>query len=166
MKNWKEEYNYRRIKDENGVVTSNIIMIDGSSVEVSEEIYETYSQMHRREVYQEKLREENGEVSFEMLTEKNVPVDIYFHEHSPSAEKIILETEDEAERTVLLSRLPEAMVPLTEEERVLINAIYFDGVSIREYARRNGVTLRAIQKRRDTVLKKLKNFFSENIPQG
>ena len=32
MSNWKDEYNYRRIKDENGKVIKNVVIIDGKQI--------------------------------------------------------------------------------------------------------------------------------------
>ena len=77
-----------------------------------------------------------------------------------SAEEIIIAKETEKERDALLDRFPELMARLTDEEHKLIYALYFEGVSIREYARITGVRLFAVQKRRDRILDKLKNFLS------
>ena len=51
MKKWQEKRNYRRIKDEHGHIIKNIITVDGVDVEVSEEVFLSYSQMERRERY-------------------------------------------------------------------------------------------------------------------
>lgn len=47
MKNWKEERNYRRIKNSSGEIIVNIITIDGVDVEVTDEVFLAYSQMNR-----------------------------------------------------------------------------------------------------------------------
>ena len=60
---------------------------------------------------------------------------------------------------LLLRLLPKAMEQLTEAERELIRALYFDNVPVREYARQKGVRLFVIQKRRDRILAKLKKIF-------
>lgn len=166
MKKWQEQYNYRRIKDENGVVVRNLIFIDGKHIEVNEEVYKAYSSMARREVYQEKLLADTSPISLEKLAEKNVPIDLYLTEHTPSVEELLIEKEDEEERAALINKLYDALASLTEQEQALIQAIYFDGISVRECARQNGVTLRAVQKRRDRILTKLKNFFEDTCPQG
>ena len=49
MYNWKDTRNYRRFRDENGNVIANIIYIDGEEVTVSDEVYEAYASMDRRE---------------------------------------------------------------------------------------------------------------------
>ena len=51
MYNWKDTRNYRRFRDENGNVIANIIYVDGEEVAVSDEVYEAYASMDRRERY-------------------------------------------------------------------------------------------------------------------
>ena len=51
MYNWKDTRNYRRFRDENGNVIANIIYVDGEEVAVSDEVYEAYASMERRERY-------------------------------------------------------------------------------------------------------------------
>lgn len=48
MKKWQKNRNYKRIKDKDGNVVANIITVFGQDVEVSDEIFDTYSQMDRR----------------------------------------------------------------------------------------------------------------------
>ena len=57
---------------------------------------------------------------------------------------------------------PEAgpeLAQLSPEEQALIQAIFFDGVPVREYARRLSVQLRTVQYRRDRLLEKLRKKF-------
>ena len=51
MKKWQKNRNYKRIKDKDGNVVENIITVFGQDVEVSDEIFDTYSQMDRRARY-------------------------------------------------------------------------------------------------------------------
>ena len=66
MKKWQESRNYRRVRDENGRVIANIITVDGIDVEVGEEVFLAYSQMERRERYQQL---KYPQVSLELLEE-------------------------------------------------------------------------------------------------
>ena len=50
MKKWQETRNYKRIKDQNGIII-NIITVDGVDVEVNDEVFLAYSQADRRERY-------------------------------------------------------------------------------------------------------------------
>lgn len=157
MKNWQSSRNYRKIRQADGSVKY-IIIVDGITVEVNHEVFTAYSQMDRHERLLDEWCQKIPHVSLEKLTEADVPIDIYTDRHSPSAEDIILEAESEMEHAMLLLRLPEAMAQLTDEERDLISAIYYEGISVREYARITGVRLFAVQKRRDRITEKLKNL--------
>lgn len=160
MKNWKDECNYRRIKDENGVVTANVIMIDGQDIPVSAEVYEAYSQMGRQERYQEQLLQDIPHVSLEKLADACVPIEEYMLEQAPSPEDICISMEDQAEQAALLRLLPKAMEQLTESERELIRELFFEGISLREYCRINGIPTMTQHYRLQQVLKKLKNILS------
>ena len=133
MKNWKENRNYRRIKDESGAVIANIITVDGIDVEVTSEVFLAYSQSDRRERYIAEELEPGKLLSLDKLREDEVPLGELGVEQEPS----------------MLSEL-------NEEEKGLIQALFFEGVSAREYARRLGVYHRTVIYRRDKLLEKLR----------
>ena len=54
--------------------------------------------------------------------------------------------------------LQKALKRLTKEEREFIKALFFDGYSERDYAKKTGVYHNAIHKKKLRILKKLKNF--------
>ena len=55
-------------------------------------------------------------------------------------------------------RLRTAIQKLSPDQQAMIRAIYFDGVSVNDYAARMGVTQSAISHRLQTVKKKLKKL--------
>lgn len=55
-------------------------------------------------------------------------------------------------------RLRAAIQKLDPDQQAMIRAIYFEGVSVNDYAARMGVTQSAISHRLQTVKKKLKKF--------
>lgn len=55
-------------------------------------------------------------------------------------------------------RLRTAIQKLDPDQQAMIRAIYFEGVSVNDYAARMGVTQSAISHRLQTVKKKLKKF--------
>lgn len=57
-------------------------------------------------------------------------------------------------------RLCDAIQKLDPDQQTMIRAIYFDGVSVNDYAARMGVTQSAISHRLQTVKKKLKKLLS------
>lgn len=159
MKKWQESRNYKRLKDEGGNVIANIITVDGVDVEVTEEVFLAYSQEDRRERYQDEQQEEHPQVSLELLTAHDVPIDLYMQRHEISAEDSVLQREEQAELTIHKECLADALCSLNARDQALLQALFFEGLSTRAYAKRLGVTQRAIVKRRDRILRDLKNFF-------
>lgn len=133
MKKWQEERNYRRIYNEAGEVIANIITVDGVDVEVAENVYLAYSQADRRERYVREEMESGKLLSLDKLLEDEVPLEPLGVEMSPSAED-------------------------TAAERQLLQALYFEGIPAREYARQLGVYHRTVLYRRDQLLEKLRRM--------
>lgn len=156
MKNWQESRNYRRIKDKDGNIIANIITVDGVDVEVTEDVFLAYSQADRRERYIAEEVEPGRVLSLERLMEDGVPLAKLGIEQEPSAENIVLEGEDEKELAIQKSRLISALSSLDVAEKQLVQALFFDGIPLREYARCLNVQLRTVQYRRDKLLEKLR----------
>ncbi|GHU83859.1 hypothetical protein FACS1894196_4420 [Clostridia bacterium] len=56
-------------------------------------------------------------------------------------------------------RLRTAIAKLKPKQQSLVQALYFDGIPVKEYAAREGVDHSAITHRMETIVKKLKNIF-------
>ena len=69
----------------------------------------------------------------------------------PGLEALFADSTDE-------ERLRAAIQKLAPDQQAMIRAIYFEGVSVNDYAARMGVTQSAISHRLQTVKKKLKKF--------
>ena len=156
MENWQKSRNYRRVKDESGNVIANIITVDGVDVEVTEEVFLAYSQADRRERYILEECKPGRILSLDKLLEDEVPLEALGIKPERSAESVALERADLLESTKQRSRLARALSELEDEEKQLIQALFFEGTPLREYARRQGVQLRTIQYRRDKLLEKLR----------
>ena len=148
MKNWQKSRNYRRVKDEHGDVVGHIITVDGQDVEVTEEVFLAYSQADRRERYIMEEGPDGQILSLDQSIEDSVPLE----ETVPSTEDLYIEKHNE--QTLLL-----ALLSLNNADRELVFSLFFDDISVREYARQTGVSDMAVRKRRDKILKKLKKFF-------
>lgn len=155
MEYWKEHINYRQ---ENGRY---LITVDGKDMEAEQDICQVYTKMERRERY---LIEREAGICISLDALQNGWEHLIQPEES--AEDAFIVYEEEKKSNVLKQRLMSVLHCLSIEEQELINASYFQGMSIREYTRETGVTLRAIQKRRDRILKKIKNLLSDFINQG
>lgn len=159
MKKWQESRNYRQFKNEAGEIIAYIITVDGVDVEVPEDVYRAYTQADRRERYLLEEQSAGKLLSLEQMAEDGLLPCFVGAEATPSAEEEVLEREHmrdlaEAKQVLLL-----AMLALNDADRELINALFFDGVSTREYAGRIGITQRAVIKRRDRILRDLKKYF-------
>ena len=122
MYNWKDTRNYRRFRDENGNVIANIIYIDGEEVAVSDEVYEAYASMDRRERYLEERDNDDKPLSVDALLEEG-----YSEAALCSAENL----EDMIADKLLVKRLHAVLETLTPADREMIHAVFFDGLSIR-----------------------------------
>ena len=58
----------------------------------------------------------------------------------------------------MLESLQAALMQLTAEDRQLVHAIYFEGMTEREYAKQAGISQPAIHKRLTKVLAKIKKY--------
>ena len=158
---WKKSRNYRRVIDESGNVTP-VITVDGVDVTVTEEVYVAYAQMDRRERY-EAERDFGKLVSLDEMLERHIPVESLYGYCDPDFEDEALER-DEKER--MLRCLAFALEALNEKERLLIRALYYEDVSVREYAKRLEKRLWTAQCRRDKALKKLKGEILKILPKN
>ena len=158
MKKWQKNRNYKRIKDKDGNVVANIITVFGQDVEVSDEIFDTYSQMDRRARYiGEDIPAEN-EISLERTMEDGIHIET-LENAEPSAEEICIEHENAKMREEQAKHLPIALAKLSDDEKRLIDALYFRGLGVREYAREISVPPMKIVRDRNRILDKLKNIF-------
>lgn len=148
MYNWKTERNYKRLRDENGNVIANVIYVDGVEVPVSDEVYEAYASMDRRERYLEEREGNEKPLSFETLLEQG-----YSENALCSTENL----EDIVSNKLLSKKLMTVLENLGMPDQEMIRAVFFDGLSMREYAKRIGVYPRAVVYRMERLLKTLRN---------
>ena len=139
-----------------------IINLDGIKIAVSKNVYEALYQEWRRERYyaydmkhgRTYKDTENGitvyippkEVSLEALSDQGV----FFQDTS--------DVEEEVLNKIMVECLKEALKKLTDEELSLIHALFYEGLSVAETARRKGVSRKTIRKRRGKILAKLKKL--------
>jgi len=128
------------------------ISIAGTKVTVSEEIYREYSSMGRRARYLEERDVARGVVSYnsmdtdEMLGEDMIP--------DFDAKSV----EEAAFDRIMADKLREALELLTDDERELIEAIFYDQMSEREYSVTSGIPRKTISDRKHRILAKLRKL--------
>ena len=137
------------------------IYLDGIKIAVSKDVYEAFYQEWRRERYYAydikhgstyndtendiTIYTPPKEVSLEALSDQG----IFFQDPS--------DVEEEVLNKIMVECLKEALKKLTDEELSLIHALFYEGLSVAETARRKGVSRKTIRKRRGKILAKLKN---------
>ena len=130
-----------------------IIKVEGNVVEVSPEVYYAYFRMERQERGQEEKKQRNAVVSYDALDcDETVGLETMPDLTSPSLDDLMMMRE-------LRHKLRYAIHALPPGERELIQAIYFEGLSERDYARRKGISQTGVNKRRKKILSKMKTFF-------
>ena len=127
------------------------ILKNGAYVEISyEEFYKEYYRDRRRERYLDELESMNV-ISFHSLDTEEFCGEEILIDHS----------EDVAEQVahkMMIEKLTAVLPLLTDDERELIQAIYFDEMTEREYAEKTGVYRNAVHKRKVRILEKLKKL--------
>lgn len=129
------------------------IKISGQMIEVTKEVYREFRYMERHMQTLEEKDERHRVISYnaldtdETLGEEAVPDLI-----SPSVE-------DQAIAGLMAAKLRRCLALLPEDDRRLIQAIYYEGLSERELSEREGVPQTTINYRRNLIVQKLRKMF-------
>ena len=141
------------------------IWVRGQFVEVTDEVYTAYMRGDRKMRYFEAdLKSErpvygsNGEIK-QVLPSREDSLDRLMEENARQFAANAESVEDVVFRKLMADKLHTALMQLTKEERDLIYALFFDEKTESEVAKSQGVSQQAIHKRKNRILKKLKNFF-------
>ena len=127
-----------------------LINIQGQLIEVSPDVYYVYFRMRRQEQWQEEKTKEHKVLSYDALdTGESQGIENIEDTTAPTMEEIVSARE-------LRDRVRNAIALLPKAERELIQAIYYNELSEREVAAREGVSQNKINKQRQKILSKLK----------
>jgi len=132
-----------------------LINLGHSVMETDEANFRAFYKERRREKY---LREEaqlaGGVISLNAIDSDELDgVGVVLDTSEPLDEKIM--------RKMMIEKLPEAIAVLNDEEKELIQQIYFNHISEREISRRTGMPLTTVNNRKKKALKKLFAFFEK-----
>lgn len=124
-------------------------------VEVSKEVYGTYYSVGRHTRTLDEKDERNGTVAYSNLdTKETLGVEML---RDLTAEPV----EDEALLRILSERLHRCLSYLPVADQKLIQAIYFENLSEREYARQIGLSQKGVNKRKHKILKELRKMMKK-----
>ena len=129
-----------------------MIKVEGKLVEVTPEVYYAYFRMERQERGQEEKKQRNEVMSYDALDDGDmVGMESIADLTSPSVEEAAMTRE-------IYEKLHRAVAALPKAERELIQAIYYDGFTEKEYACFSGLSQQGVSYRLRKILSKLRNF--------
>ena len=129
------------------------LYVNGQKVKVSEEIYKVYWREREHEKYLEQVDRKNHLLFFSSLDHDGHYVDNIVDE-SVDVAKIV-------ETQMMIESLRYAISKLNDEERDIIERLYFNDETLRSVAKLKSITHSALMKRRNKILEKLKKFIEE-----
>ena len=129
------------------------LYVNGQRVKVSEQIYKVYWREKEHEKYLEQVDKKNHLLFFSSLDHDGNFVDNLADE-SVDVEKII-------ETQILIETVRKAVSRLNDEERDIIERLYFNDETLSSVARSKKVSYQAIQWRKNNILKKLRVLLEE-----
>lgn len=140
------------------------LWIDGQFIEVSEEVYQVYMQGDRKMRYLEKdLKTERIILNDDGAVQRIIPsredsLDRLMEDNARQFEDPGESVEDAVLRKLAEDDLHRALKKLTDEEYSLIDALFYGGMTERAYAKKMGVYPNAVHKKKQRILKKLKEL--------
>ena len=127
------------------------LYVNGEHVKVDKAIYDAYM----RPAWAERKRRQ-------IRTKREQSLDVLIaYDLDPVDPKSLLE--EIVEDGMMLDVLLDALSKLTNEERALIQAIFFDGKAERAIAEELKISHKTVNKRKQQLIDKLRNFISENV---
>ncbi|MBO6229468.1 MAG: sigma-70 family RNA polymerase sigma factor [Ruminiclostridium sp.] len=140
-----------------------IVTCDGKEVEVTEEIYKlcvTEPESERRLIRKKKfgridVDEKNEKVTFILCREDSV-------ERLLEIGVEIEDTNDSIAALETAVTVNQALAQLTEKERYIIKALFFDGRNERDLADEFGISQKNVHKHKDKILAKLNKYLKNH----
>lgn len=123
----------------------------GMLMEVPENVYSAFYRERRRQKYIDERAKKNGDVSYDALSFAEFKGSDIFADTSA-------DVAEQAMENILLEQLCHALSLLSEDEQLLLNALFYEDASERDIARRFGISQVAVHKRKHRIFAKLKKF--------
>lgn len=142
---------FRRTEEDKLYKDKLFLPLHGMLMEVEEEEYKCFYKNVRRQKYLKELSTANGDFSYDMLTTDDFNGQDILVDENQSVEGIV-------EKKLMLDRLSDCLSLLSDEENELIHMIFFEELTEREIAKKQGISQVAVHKRKQKVLNKLKSY--------
>ncbi len=125
------------------------IPVDGKYYETTKEIYEVYYRMDRRERYLEERDIKKGVKTFSDISNSIYTADELIADGN-------VDVTNTAIRNILFETVLEAISILNEEDKLLIQELFFYGKTEREVASELGISKTALHYRKERVIGKIR----------
>ena len=129
------------------------LYVRGQKIKVSEEIYKVYWLEKEHEKYLEQVERKNHLLFFSSLDHDGHFIDNIVDENV-DVEKIV-------ETQMMIEAVRNAISRFNEEERDIIERLYFNDETLSSIAKGKKVSYQAIQWRKNSILKKLRVLLEE-----
>ena len=129
------------------------LYVNGQRVKVSEQIYKVYWREKEHEKYLEQVDRKNHLLFFSSLDHDGHFIDNIVDENV-DVEKIV-------ETQMMIEAVRNAISRFNEEERDIIERLYFNDETLSSIAKGKKVSYQAIQWRKNSILKKLRVLLEE-----
>lgn len=153
-----EEISYKELEKRRREIKAyrdkKFIYIHGMLMEVSIREYKEYYQEIERNRYAKKVLEKLQVISIEDLQDH-----IDFRDKQTIEDKNA-NTEKTVEKKIEVENLKNALLQLTEKEYELINALFYEENTVRNYAKSIGIPFTTIQSQKKKILEKLKKILN------
>ena len=140
---WKPGYENRRF-----------VKLHGNLLEVDEKTYRDYQRQRRREKYLAEEAELHNEFSYNAA-------DCAEYSGEELIVDILTNVEDEVIHNRMVEMVADAVENLPSSDYDLIHALYFDGLTEREYQDKSGLPQKTINNRRRRILRYLKKVVGD-----
>lgn len=129
------------------------LFVNGKKVYVSEEIYKVYWQEKNHENYLKQIDNENHLLLFSSF-DKDGHFESNITDESFDLNKVI-------QTQMMIEAVRDAISKLSDEERDIIQRLYYDDESLRTVAETKKISHPALLKRRNKILRKLKELLKD-----
>lgn len=140
------------------------IWVSGQTIEVTDEVYDAYMKGDRKMRYFENdlkteriFLDEDGQIK-QIIPSREDSLDRLMDDNAEQFSDRHESMEDMVLHKISIERLYAALSTLSEKERELIEALFFEEKTERDVASAMGISQPAVHKQKNKILKKLKLF--------
>ena len=125
------------------------------NVEVSEVVYKEHCRLNDYEKYLQRKDKKNGRILYSNLDNERLLGEEMIEDRNQAS------TEELVELKLLTERLRDCLDMLSDGDRKLIQALFYDNLSERELSRKTGFHNMTIHNKKVRILKKLKKLMEK-----